>query len=227
MTNNAESRLDDHDPLAVWTERWLAALAAARKRGQKDTTVWGKGRVEIGPPAAEAELRQAEEASGVPIPDGLRRLFAMARSVEAVWHLGDVKAPPPLHEVLAGACIWSVDRIVARVDDYRGWITIAFPNAADPYGSVWHGKYPFLDAPNGDIVGIDSAGRVVYLSAEDGEGHGYVLGDNVFAFMDAWTQLGCPGPEDWQWMPFSRPGGGGLDPECANARAWRDWFGIR
>jgi hypothetical protein len=101
------------------------------------------------------------------------------------------------------------------------------PDPDDPYDRVWHGKYPLLRVPNGDLVAVDADGQVVYLSHDDGEGHGYVLGQDVFDFLERWTALGCPGPEDWQWLPFTSGSDQGLDPEGENGRSWRAWFGIR
>jgi len=84
---------------------------------------------------------------------------------------------------------------------------------------------------NGDIIALhldgDGSAPVAYLSHDDGEGHGRVLGWSVLDFLDRWTLLGCPGPEDWQMLPFMHPDAPYLDPEGENARAWRAWMGLR
>lgn len=50
----------------------------------------------------------------------------------------------------------------------------------DDYDKVWYRKLPFLEVGKGDFVAIDigsdDAEPVVYLSHDDGEGHGYILG---------------------------------------------------
>jgi len=38
-------------------------------------------------------------------------------------------------------------------------------------------------------------------------------------FLRRWTPLGCPGPEDWQWLPFTSKGTTMLDPDGEAARA--------
>ena len=173
------------------------------------------------------ELAAAESASGLAMPDTLRRLFLLAGSVDVSWHLADdIDPPKPFHQIFSGGSSWSVDRVVTVIEDYRGWVTSVFPDPNDPYDAIWHDKYPWLEVPNGDVVAIGADGRVVYLSHDDGEGHGFVLGQDVFDFLEHWTRLGCPGPEDWQWLPFAVAGGDGLDPDGGAGRSWRAWFGI-
>ena len=67
---------------------------------------------------------------------------------------------------------------------------------------------------------------MVYLSHDDGEGHGFRLGDNFADFIDRWTLLGCPGAEDWQMLPFIHSSTSGIDPWCENARRWRQCSGL-
>jgi hypothetical protein len=213
--------------LERWTIRWHAALAASRKKGQRDDTRWGPGRVVIGPPAKPDEVAAVERSSGMPMPITVRRLFLTARSVEAVWLFADSDdGPPPFRGIFAGECVWSLDRMPDEIDDYRRWVSEVFPDRDNPYDAVWHGKYPLLRAANDDRIAIDGEGRVRYLSHDDGWGHGRVLGRDVFDFLEAWTRLGCPGPEDWQWLPFVAPDGEGLDPDGDNGRTWREWFGL-
>ena len=224
MTEGVRPATDDL-PLGRWTHRWHAALEAAIAKGGIDSSAWGVGRVEVGGAAPPDELSAIEASTGLPIPAAMRALFLAARSVQAVWHLAEGVAPPePLRDIFAGECTWSVDALPGEIESYRGWVAEVFPDPNDPYDAVWHGKYPWLHVPNGDLVALDDRGRVVYLSHDDGEGHGFVLGRDVFAFLDAWTRLGCPGPEEWQWLPFVAGGGEGLDPDGENGRAWRAWF---
>jgi hypothetical protein len=213
--------------LGRWVDRWRAALGASQAHGQRDDTAWGAGRVLVGSPASAEEVAAIERSSGLPMPESVRRLFLAVRSVEAVWHFADdVEPPGEFRGIFAGDCSWSLDRVPAEIEDYREWVSVAFPEADDPYCSVWHGKYPLLHVGNDDRIALDGDGRVVYLSHDEGEGHGYVLGRDVFEFLDAWTRLGCPGPEDWQWLPFVAAAGEGLDPDSESGLAWRAWFGI-
>jgi hypothetical protein len=89
----------------------------------------------------------------------------------------------------------------------RDWVEQCFPDPGAAYDAVWHDKLAVIAVGNGDYIGIDLAdarhGEVVYLSHDYGEGHGYVLGADFTDFLRRWTPLGCPGPEDWQWLPFT------------------------
>ncbi len=69
-----------------------------------------------------------------------------------------------------------------------------------PYNVVWHGKLAFHDVPSGDQLAFDlnePSNPVVYLSHDDGEGHGYRLGNDFIDFVERWSMVGCTGPEDW------------------------------
>ena len=223
MTQPAASPAD----LKRWTRGWQAAVDAARTRGPRDDTASGVARVVVGAGASSDELAAIEAATAMAIPPSLQQLFGLARSVESWWHLADAVEPPtPFEEIFSGGFEWSVDHAVAEIEDYRSWVTHVFPDLDDPYDAVWHAKYPWLSVPNGDRIALDVDERVVYLSHDDGVGHGYLLGRDVVDFLDRWTVLGCPGPEDWQWLPFVATDGDGLDPDGAHGRAWRAWFGI-
>ncbi len=57
--------------------------------------------------------------------------------------------------------------------------------------------------------------------------HGYKLGRDFTDFIDRWSSLVCPGAEDWQMKPFVDSPTGEIDPDSANAQAWREWFNLR
>lgn len=100
--------------------------------------------------------------------------------------------------------------------------------AADPdndYDRVWHNKLGFMTVANGDIIAfdLDDPGddkKVVYLSHDDGEGHGHTLGDSFLAYFSNLLLIGGCGNEDWQMIPFLGPSG--LDPDCGNAKTYRE-----
>lgn len=94
---------------------------------------------------------------------------------------------------------------------------------------VWHDKLGIIEVRNGDVVAIDvsrTPAPVVYLSRDDGEGHGLVLGTDFSDFIDRWTRIGCVGPEDWTWLPFCADSEPALDPDSAAAATWRRWMGL-
>ncbi len=104
-----------------------------------------------------------------------------------------------------------------------------FPNPDDPYDRVWHQKLGWYTVSNGDSIGFDTEGgreSVVYLSHEDGDGHGYVLGASFIDYMDRSTRLACVGAEDWQWIMFCPTASAGLDADGVPAQRWREWLGL-
>lgn len=105
-----------------------------------------------------------------------------------------------------------------------------FPDVNNEYDSVWHNKLGLMEVGNGDYIAFDLSvpndPPVVYLSHDDGEGHGYILGKNFIDFMNRWTRIGCVGCEDWQLLPFIEGAESGILPDCENAIKWREYLGV-
>lgn len=49
--------------------------------------------------------------------------------------------------------------------------------------------------------------------------------ENFIDFVDRLTRLGCPGLEDWQWLPYTMSPTSGLQPEGEVAQAWQGTTG--
>lgn len=80
---------------------------------------------------------------------------------------------------------------------------------------------------NGDVIALDIAldkdnPPVVYLSHDDGEGHGYILGKTFNQYLENLLLVGGCGNEDWQMLPFCPNKESGIDPECQNAKMYRE-----
>ncbi|CAN7448772.1 SMI1/KNR4 family protein [Rhizobacter sp. LjRoot28] len=180
------------------------------------------------PPASEAELVEVEHQLRIELPSSLRDVLAFASAhVEFRWFAPkDRRFPEPFHQNFSGDIHWSLPLLVQYARDKQQWIETVFKNPDDPYDRVWHNKLAFHEVGNGDYLAIDLdaalQGRVVYLSHDDGQGHGHVLAASFAELLEAWVPLGCPGAEDWQWMPFTDNFTGPIDPACANARQWRE-----
>lgn len=106
---------------------------------------------------------------------------------------------------------------------HAGWVRTCFSNRADPYDAVWHNKLPFLEVGNGDFIASIPRRPVVYLSHDDGEGHGHILGTTFKDFVERHSRIGCVGAEDTQWLHFWSPSYL-LDATCPAAVQWRQWF---
>ncbi len=211
---------------AKWVERWQAALTACEGLGGDNQSLT------VAPPAALDEVLTVEHQLGCVLPPSFRTtLLEFSSRVDAYWFLPDSRQPPTeLREIFSGDCNWSLAEIVKTDKEKQSWVTNVFPNVNNAYDCVWHNKLAFSLVPNGDYLAFDlsilSDPPVVYLSHDDGEGHGYRLGDNFVDFIERWTLLGCPGNEDWQMMPFLNDPTSGLDPYGENAQKWRQWFGL-
>ncbi len=207
---------------------WQAKLATEQWTGKNMRPVT----VDIAPPATLADIATVEARLGMPLPASLVRVLTLfSARVSVVWQLPDDANPPePYDEIFSGECNWDIAALPALyTEDYQSWLDNCFSNPDDPYDAVWHNKFPIMHVPNGDMIAIDLAvpGQpVVYLSHDDGEGHGYRLGNDFEDFIDRFSLLGCPGAEDWQWICFTDGSESGLQAYGAVADGWRAWFGL-
>lgn len=67
---------------------------------------------------------------------------------------------------------------------------------------------------------------VVYLSHDDGDGHGVEMAENFKDFVFLSSPLGCVGAEDWQWLPFVEKNSLYINPDCSNATMFREALGV-
>lgn len=209
-----------------WIQRCEAALRACKARG---------GKVEdlvAGAPATESQVLEVEQQLGLRLPSSFRTvLTGFAASFKISWQLPDEPVPPgALREVFHGELGWDLAMLPRLDAERRRWIELVFPDPADRYDRVWHEKIAFWQGWNDDLVALepltDGDAAVVYLSHDDGRGHGYHLGPSFEETIDRWTLLGCVGAEDLCWLPFVSSPTSGLEPYCHNAVAWRTWFGL-
>jgi len=173
-------------------------------------------------PTTESELNSIENSLGRPLPLELRRFASnVSRRIAFQWNLPDkFTLPARLREVFSGGLDYDVAKIPEHEKGRAEWQTECFPNADDPYDAVWHNKLGFHDVPNGDYLAFDSDGRIVYLSHDDGQGHGYIMASSFPDLLSRWVLLGCPGPEDWRWLPFVSGADSGVLAESENAKHW-------
>lgn len=182
------------------------------------------------PAASEDEIVAVEQELGFRLPESLRLVLSkISKQVDFCWFAPEeTEFPDPFHDCFTGTLSWSLNGLVGEEKSRQGWIDSCFPNPEDPYDRIWHNKLAFCDVGNGDIIAIDRnplhEGEEVYLSHEDGAGHGLVLAPSFAEFVERVAGLaGCG--EDWYWLPFFQPGYG-LDATGGNANAWRDQLQI-
>jgi hypothetical protein len=180
------------------------------------------------PPASETEVAELEKRIQLELPKSFKKaLLTISRHVEFRWFAPDgVKFPAPFQSNFCGDLHWGLDLLEQYEEARKGWVDNCFPNPDDSYDVVWHDKLPFYEVGNGDFWAFDlksdSSEKIIYLSHDDGEGHGYVLADNFFDLLERWIPLACTGGEDWQWLPFVSDKNSGINPHSGNALRWKN-----
>ena len=123
-----------------------------------------------------------------------------------------------------------MEGIIREEETKRRWVEKCFADVTDAYNAVWHNKLGFSEVSNGDAIAFDLSilpdSPIVYLSHDDGAGHGYRLGNNFADYVERLSLLGCPGNEDWQVTPFLVNATSGLDAFGPTAVLWHEWFGL-
>lgn len=121
----------------------------------------------------------------------------------------------------------SFKEMIYAEESRREWVEDCFGNIDDEYDKVWHNKLGFISVPNGDIIAFDILDekedkKVVYLSHDDGEGHGLILGRSFINYLESLILVGGCGNEDWQTLIFCPNKNSGIDPFCDNAEGYRE-----
>lgn len=190
----------------------------------------------IKPPVSVSVIRNVEEELGVSLPESFIKVISgFTSGMEMNWSLPDdeeleVPIPEALEGIFASNFSWNIEDLINVEKDRKGWEQEVFSDVENEYDRVWHNKLGLMAVGNGDYIAFDLSisndPPVVYLSHDDGEGHGYILGQNFIDFMDKWVKIGCVGCEDWQLLPFIEGPSTGTQPDSKNAHLWRKWLGI-
>ncbi len=210
-----------------WTKRWQAVLDRCDALGGTVSPLI------VHPPSTTAPIHEIERELRCELPVGfLCVLVSVSSSISFRWFLPTTfSLPPNLNGIFSGGLTCDLATLRSAELERRELVKDVFSDPEDLYDSVWHNKLGFASVPNGDMIAFDlSTGSdcsVVYLSHDDSEAHGYKLADNFMEFVDRWSLLGCPGPEDWQMLPFIESASSGLLPRCANAKLWRQCIGLQ
>jgi len=182
-------------------------------------------------PASPAEITDLEKKLGQSLPPGLKEfLTVFSKDLYFSFRFQDEEMPDELY--LNNELIISLDSIAAAEAERLNLIKECFTDPDDSYDKVWHDKLGFSDVPNGDIVALDPADPkddkwVVYLSHDDGVGHGWVLATTFGDFMDRLIDIGDLRLEEWELLKYiGENDGTGLDPNCEAAEEFRQYIGL-
>ena len=184
-------------------------------------------------PATERVLKETEKKLEYTIPPCMRELFIFfsRKIVFSAWLPEELELPHALRDIFSASFEISVDELINAERSRKSWVNECFSNPLDSYDKVWHNKLGFMTVANGDVIAFDldddrDDKRVIYLSHDDGRGHGYVLGDNFDDFFCNLLLVGGCGNEDWQMMPFIENATSGINPNCENAKIFRELIGL-
>ena len=184
------------------------------------------------PPASEDEVADLEEQLGLALPPSFRALLLhYSRHVQFRWFApANADYPAPFQNNFCGDLHWSVEFTEKFDKARRDWIRKVFPNPDESYDAVWHNKLAFYEVGNGDYLAVDLAPeryeQIVYLSHDDGRGHGHVVAGSMLDLLARWVPLACTGGEDWQWLHFTDAKKGPINPDGNAARQWQWLLGI-
>lgn len=181
-------------------------------------------------PATEKEVQALEKKLGYQLPFSLRKaLLEVSKELVFTAYLPDDYEfeDEELEEIFSAEIHFSLEEILEAEVGRKEWIKTVFDNEEDEYDMEWYHKLGFMEVGNGDIIAFDLLDekedkRVVYLSHEDGPGHGCILGETFGDFMENFILIGGCGPEDSQLLIFVDDDKGGINPECNNAKIYRN-----
>lgn len=213
-----------------WNEisnNWREVLSAVSDGGGEASELT------IEQPCTPKEVAEIEASLGSEIPISFKEtLIQFSRRVEFRWSLStDFGLSSAVDEATSGELCWSCDEIVSINKSREEWAKMIAPNPIGSYDLIWHNKFAFQSIGNGDFLAIDTSSTssqpVVYLSHDDGHGHGFLLGSDFQDFLRRWSYIGCSGGEYWKWLPFVHDPDSFVDPKCENARIWREALGLK
>ena len=184
--------------------------------------------------ASKSELLMVEEKLGHPIPPSLKEFFIkFSKSMDFYARFCDsFKLDGDLSEIFCAEFTVSIDELINAEESRLSWIDGCFSNVKDPFDKVWHNKLGFMTVGNGDVLAFDlnddkEDKRVVYLSHDGMPQHGYVLGESFGDFFTKYLLIGACGKECWLLDKFMDDGTGGINPNCDNAKKYKEIIGLR
>lgn len=190
--------------------------------------------LEIEEPASIAEVEELENRLERKLPLQIKDFFLnYSRRCEFSAFLpDDFELPDELEEIFSATFLISLEEFADVEDARKGWIEDCFTDEEDEYDAVWYHKLGFMHVANGDIIAFDikedeSNPPVVYLSHDDGDGHGYILGKDFDTYFEQLLLVGACGNEDWQMLPFCLDAQSGIVSDCENAKEYRKIIGLQ
>lgn len=142
-------------------------------------------------PASIAEVESIENIIERKLPLQIRDFFLQySKKCEfSAWLPDGFELPIELDEIFSANFLISLEEFADAEKARNGWVENCFTHEEDEYDAVWYNKLGFMNVPNGDVIAFDMKESeinpsVVYLSHDDGEGHGYILGKDFNTYLN-------------------------------------------
>lgn len=219
----------------AWLDQLRTMQAHVLRRG------WELVRLEIQPPATEAEIRRIEIKHGLMVPAQLREVLLLySAHVHFGWSIPTLLSPlEGLDLPTSGGLrdsLWDLDHI----DQYA---ILSFKRLRDHLKNlgdgeernvpeIWDDQFPFASLGQGDALTIDMSSpngpQPVRYFSSDREGlHQHIIAPDFFSFITAYTRLGCAGRDHDDWFRFIAANDGDLrtlDSDSEGGRRWLAWL---
>lgn len=187
-----------------------------------------------GNPASEKKVLEIEKILGINFPLSFRHaLLEFSEDFYFSYNFADnIEFPGELRPIFCGYIYWKLDSFVDLEKSRKSWIETVFPDINNEYDKVWHNKLAFEEVPNGDMISFNISSvanndpEIIYLSHDDGEGHGFRMADNFADLLEKWSSVAFVGNEDWQWIPFVNGENSGIVSDCKNAENFRELINL-
>ena len=180
------------------------------------------------PPATIDQVSHIEKLLEHELPASFRKvLLEFSSKFSFKWFFDeDVELPNEFREIFSGRIHWDLNALIYLKEEVEGWIDNVFSDIENEYDLVWHNKLAFCDVGNGDFLAFDlnhsDDSSIIYLSHDDGEGHGYTLANSFVELLENWSRIAFVGEEDFQWLLFTESLDSRLVPDGEAAKRFRD-----
>lgn len=207
-------------------EQWISLLKIVlnqiqRLGGDIDSLI-------IKDPISVIEINKVENQLGMSIPLSYKKVLLKYFShLEWGWYFpDDFSLDDKFQDIFGGRGVLALSELVECENMRQELVQDVFNDSADSYDQIWHNKLAFFNVGNGDLFAFDLNKNevdppVVYLSHDDGEMHGFILGNNFIDFMNKWSKIGFVGGESWSLLPFVDSQNSGINLEGENVKEWQ------
>ena len=183
-------------------------------------------------PASIAEVESIENIIERKLPLQIRDFFLQySKKCEfSAWLPDGFELPSELDEIFSANFLISLEEFADAEKARNGWVENCFTNEYRHIFSYrtltnWKRKLYWYNKHRLSHPQVNPS--VVYLSHDDGEGHGYILGKDFNTYLEQLLLVGACGNEDWQMLPFCLDAQSGIVSDCENAKEYRKLIGLQ